>query len=266
MTTELMSIPDDNHDMVPPWEAFPTYERYTLGWRMGSGEDYLYNWYAFIEKLSIDYQTRLNYLKSHRPAPLSWSDYVFDVLYPEIESEQEYGCSPAETLNLLNLGLVEQDAAYHTWLQQQEGIVLPWLLFVSETPEAAARYNVREFWFFSRQLNTVRAQGNFKIADVPSKWQSVESQLITGRLGNIDPTNGLLTLARMLCAGTVQPPWELGLAPDECAADSFELDMGYLDAYRLWLMSAFDDDILLRQMLEKTGIPDNWVEWLDKEI
>jgi hypothetical protein len=249
--------------MVPPWEKFPDYERHTLGWRMGVGEEYLDDYYTFIQQLSNDYQTRLNYLKSHRPAPLNWDIYVLSILYPDRKSKREFGvgCSPTEILNLLNLGLVEHDAAYHTWLQQQEGIVLPWLWFVSETPEQAARYNLREFWFFSRQLTDLRERGNFQIEQVPSEWQSVELQLRTGRLGDIDPTDGLLTLARMLCAGLVQPPWELDLSPDNFT-DSFEMDMGYTDAFRLWIMSAFDDDLLLREMLHKTGIPANWADWV----
>jgi hypothetical protein len=263
MTIEkIMSLNDDD-DMVPPWEAFPTYERYTIGWRMGSGEDYFYDWHTFIEKLSNDYETRLNYLKSHRPAPLNWGDHVFRVLYPDIESEQKYGCSPAETLKLLNLGLIEHDVAYHTWLKQGANIEFPWLA-ASKTPEYAALYNLREFWFFSRRLSTAREQENFKIEeDVPSKWQSVEFQLVTGHLGDINPKNGLLTLAQMLCAGAIQPPWDFGLSPDDCD-NSCEMDMEYADAFQLWIMCAFDDDKLLRNMLEINGIPDNWADWVNE--
>ena len=265
MTEQKMSLLNQNDEMVPPWEEFPDYERHTLGWRMGTGEAYLDDYYTFIQQLSNDYETRLNYLKRHRPAPLNWDTYVLSILYPDRELNQEFGvgCSPTEILNLLNLGLVEHDAAYHTWLKQQDNIVLPWLWFASETPEEAARHNTREFWFFSRQLTELRERGNFQIEHVPSEWESVESQLMTGHLGDIDSTNGLLTLARMLCAGSVQPPWEIGLAPDDFT-DSFEMDMGYADAFRLWIMSAFDDDRLLRKMFQKTGIPDNWVEWVDE--
>jgi hypothetical protein len=263
MSTETMSLLNEDDDMVPPWEAFPTYERYTLGWRMGSGEDYFFDWHTFIEKLSNDYETRLNYLKSHRPAPLNWCDHVFRVLYPGIESEQKYGCSAAETLKLLNLGLIEYDIAYHTWFKQQTGIEFPWS--ASKAPEDAARYNLREFWFFSRQLSAAREQGNFKIEieDVPSKWQSVEFQLLTGHLGDINPKNGLLTLSQMLCAGSIQPPWKFSLSPDDCV-DSVEMDMGYADAFQLWIMCAFDDDKLLRNMLQRNGIPDDWADWVNE--
>ncbi|NJR31962.1 MAG: hypothetical protein HC778_02645 [Chamaesiphon sp. CSU_1_12] len=268
MRNKVMTQIDRNEEMVPPWEEFPDYERYTIGWRMGSGEDYLDCWYDFVEKLPDDYDTRLDYLKSHRPAPLNWCSHVFGVLSPDRKLEQKYGCNQAETIELLNLGLVEHDAAYHTWLKQQDDLKLPWYWFASKTPEEAARYHTREFWFLSRQLTTLRKHDDFSIEDLledmPSKWQSVELQLTTRQLGDLDPSSGLLTLARMLCAGSVLPPWELGLAPDD-GTDSFEMDMGYVDAFRMWIMSAFDDDMLLRTMLQKTGIPDNWAEWIEEE-
>jgi hypothetical protein len=260
MTIKTILLLNENDSMVPPWEKFPTYERYTIGWRMGHGEDYFYDWHIFIERLSNDYDTRLNYLKSHRPAPLNWCDHVFRVLYPENKSKQKFGGSSAETIKLLNLGLIEHDVAYNTWLQQQTHLGWSWL--VTKTPEDAARYDLREFWFFSRQLNDARKHGNLNIENVPSSWQKVETQLLTGHLGDINPTHGLLTLAQMLCAGSVQPPWELGLSVDDFAG-SFEMDMGYTDAFRLWIMSAFDDDKLLRNMLQINGIPDNWIDWID---
>lgn len=126
------------------------------------------------------------------------------------------------------------------------------------TPQEVTRYITREFWFFSRQLNAARGAGNLKFVTVPASWQSVETQLLTGCIGEIDPTHGLLTLAQMLCAGSVKPPWTLGLSPDDLT-DSFEMNMGYSDAFRLWIMSAFDDDILFRKMLQKTPIPREWV-------
>ncbi|MFR3181913.1 hypothetical protein [Dysosmobacter welbionis] len=31
----------DKKIMPPPWMAFPEIERYSIGWRMGYGEDYI---------------------------------------------------------------------------------------------------------------------------------------------------------------------------------------------------------------------------------
>lgn len=251
-------------DVVPPWEQFPAYERYTIGWRMGTGEDYLHHWYAFIEMLPNDYDTRFTYLKRHRPAPLSWGDMILTVLYPETESDQGFGCSHEDILKLLGLGLVEHDAAYQTWLTQQSTIVWPWSWPVSQTPQNAARYRTREFWFFSRHLNAKREIGDLELDNIPIAWQRFETQLRTGQLGDVDLSQGLLTLGQMLCAGLVKPPWVFDLSLDDFT-DTFAMDMGYVDAFRLWTISAFDDHQLLRELLQETQVSEEWADWVHKQ-
>lgn len=229
---------------------------------MGSGEQYRYDWYDFLETIPKDYNARIEYLRSHRPAPLNWGDSVLGVLYPDAETDEEFGCSSAETAKLLKLGVVEHDAAYKTWRSQQIKLTLPWELTENEGPEGLARYRMRDLWFFSRHLCENRS--DLSTDEIPDSWASVQTQLETGRVGEVSPKNGLLTISQMLCAGDVQPPWELGLAPRNFA-DSFEMDMGYCDAYRLWIMSSFDDDKLIREMLVESGIPDEWVSWVDEQ-
>lgn len=248
-------------EMIPPWEYFPTYERYTIGWRMGIGEDYLRDWYTFVERLPKEYVFRLNYLKRHRPAPLSWGNLILTILYPESESAQEFGSSQKDIEKLLGLGLVEHDAAYQTWLNKQSTIMWPWSWPVSLTPQKAARFRTREFWFFSRQLNARRKMGVLELDFIPSAWQRFETQLFTGRLGDVDLSQGLLTLSQMLCAGLVKPPWVFGLTLDNFT-DTFSMDMGYIDAFRLWIISAFDDRQLLQEMLRETQVSENWAAWV----
>jgi len=249
--------------MNPPWEQFPTYERYTIGWRMGSGEQYLYDWRDFLETIPKDRGSRIEYLRSHRPAPLNWGDSVLRVLYPDGETDEEFGCSPTEINELLELGAIEHDAAYKTWRNQQVDLTLPWQLAVNENPEAVARYCMRDFWFFSRHLDENRSDHSF--GEIPDTWASVRTQLETANLGEIAPENGLLTIAQMLCAGDVKPPWELGLHPRNFT-DSFEMDMGYCDAFRLWIMSSFDDDKMIREILGASGIPHEWASWVDEQL
>lgn len=38
--------------MPPPWIAYPEIERYSIGWRMGYGEDYIVKWSAWFDALS----------------------------------------------------------------------------------------------------------------------------------------------------------------------------------------------------------------------
>ena len=64
----------------------------------------------------------------------------------------------------------------------------------------------------------------------------------------------------MLAAGWVTPPWELGLTLDDFT-DSFEEDMGFVEAFRLWGMSSFDDREQLHRYLAKTNAPPAWPPW-----
>lgn len=249
--------------MKPPWQQYPTYERYTIGWRMGAGEDYLHSWYAHVKALPDDYESRIAYLRDHRPAPINWADQVLAVLEPNADTDQEYGCSPREVERLLELNLIGHDVAYHTWRQQQPALVMPWQWNGnSETPEKAMRWRTREFWFFSRQLQEFR--GEIRIDDVPESWAAIERPLREGKLGELNPALGLLTFAQMLCAHEIRAPWQLGLSRSDFA-NSFEENMGFTDAFRLWMMCAFDDDRLLREMLATSGIPGEWTGWIDQE-
>ncbi|MDJ1182703.1 hypothetical protein [Roseofilum casamattae] len=250
-------------EMLPPWEEFPTYKRDTIGWRMGTGERYLKDWFDFINTVPKNYESRLAYLKRHRPAPLNWGNWVLSILYPDVPLKQRVRWSEAEHKPLIELGLIEEDAAYQTWVLKQSDIQWPWQLQGSRSPAVAARYRTRKFWFFSRQFNANRQAGELSSESVPGSWKEVETELLTGLLGNVDPSHGLLALAKMLCAGSVQPPWVYGLSPAQCTS-SFEMDMGFCDAYQLWLMSAFDDNILLQKMLESTGVPSDWTDWIEE--
>ena len=133
---------------------------------MGNGEQYRYDWYKFIEESLKNYETRLKYLKRHSPAPINWGDVVISVLYPESEEEQKFSCSEAEISKLMDLGLIEHDIAYKIWLSKQTAISWPWSWsisdlpwFKSSTPQEVVDIRIREFWFFSRQLNSMRKLG-----------------------------------------------------------------------------------------------------------
>ena len=43
--------------MPPPWLAHREIERYSIGWRMGYGEDYIYRFGDWLDTLSPDEQT-----------------------------------------------------------------------------------------------------------------------------------------------------------------------------------------------------------------
>jgi hypothetical protein len=259
--TRLPEFLDGNGDLAPPWERFPGYERYTIGWRMGAGEDWLCLWHVFLEDLDPAFDARLAYLRRHPPAPVTWADWVHCVLYSssrEVEREDEEEAAAERRTALQQAGLIASDVAYSTWLSQQQGVRCPWES--AETPEMAARYGTRDLWFWSRQVAGLRSDPAWVPPAVPERWQPCAAPLKTGEVRVFDLHNGLLALAQMLSAGRVTAPWQLGLTLDDFA-DSFEDDMGYVDAFRLWEMSSFDDREQLQQYLTATNVPEVWERW-----
>ncbi len=259
---------DPNGDIVPPWARFPHYERYTIGWRMGSGEDWLSYWHVFLEELDPTSDVRLAYLKRHPAAPVNWAERVYDVLHPSRErnDEEEDWVAVQRRADLLQLGLIASDAAYPIWRSQQAGVCWPWEFSDDpETPEGIARHWRRDLWFWSRPVVELRGSAMWTMPEVPASWQACAEPLATGQVPDLDPSRGLLSLAQMFAAGSVVPPWQLGLDPTDFA-DSFEMDMGFVDAFRLWGMSAFDDREHLQHYLDATKLPQNWEDWIAEQF
>ena len=70
----------------------------------------------------------------------------------------------------------------------------------------------------------------------------------------------------MLAAGDVTPPWALGLDVGDFA-NSFEPDMNYVDAFRLWGMSIFDDaPQFLGYLAAHPAPPQAWQSWLTEHV
>ena len=61
-----------NHIPLPPFIVFPMYSPVTIGWRMGTGEDYESDWMKVIKNLSkeelTEYCSQYNY-------PMWWVEY-----------------------------------------------------------------------------------------------------------------------------------------------------------------------------------------------
>ncbi|HET9955983.1 MAG TPA: hypothetical protein VFQ61_15855 [Polyangiaceae bacterium] len=260
----LASHLDENGDLEPPWARFPDYERYCMGWRMGSGEDWLGLWHVFVEQLPRDEASRLAYLRRHPPAPINWADHVENVLRlsplddADEDEEPPDEPTPARLEELEQLGLIGSDVAFKTWLERQRSeISWPWRH--SETPETAARYSTRPLWFWSRQIAQLRP--TLALPELPPAWRICEQPLLTGSLASIDPNRGLQSLALLSCAGNVRPPWQFGLSLSDFR-DSFDDDMPYVDAFRLWAISCMDDIAQLTQLCEQLDAPPAWKSWL----
>lgn len=256
----LPALLDANGDLAPPWQRFPTYERYCLGWRMGGGEDWLGLWHVFLDSLPRDEETRRRYLARHRPAPMTWAGVVQSVLAPGLQGDDREPEVPVVEA-LFRDGFIAVDAAYETWLSQQKELRFPWSF--ADSPAAAARYDTRELWFSSRQLSAATDQE--RAVDVPPAWQLCQSALYTRDMGPLVLTRGLESLAQMLVAGEVAAPWSIGASLDEFE-DSFEDDMGFVDAFRLWGASALDGSEALEQFLIQSEAPPEWGSWFREEL
>lgn len=253
---------DSNGDLAPPWERFPTYERGTIGWRMGPGESWLSMWHVFAEDLDAD--ARLGLLQRHPPAPVTWADWVYRFLNPAVkDDDDEYDDAvlAERRAELRAEGLIASDAAYRTWRAQQPAVRWPWDDLA--LPTDAARYGTRELWFWSRHVAEVRAEPGWEPPTVPPPWEACGEPLRTGAIRSPNLGAGLLTLARMLAAGRVAPPWELGLTPASFA-DTFDDRMAYTDAFRLWGICALDD----REQGERFigVVPSAWKSWVAEHI
>jgi len=56
----------------PPWVEYPEYPRYSLGWRMGDGEDYIYRWGEWFATLS---DSEVDAYALLYPEPLDWRGF-----------------------------------------------------------------------------------------------------------------------------------------------------------------------------------------------
>ena len=71
MRTNNMALQDKNI-MPPPWLAHREIERYSIGWRMGYGEDYIVRFGDWLDTLSPDERTEYRVLF---PEPVTWKGW-----------------------------------------------------------------------------------------------------------------------------------------------------------------------------------------------
>jgi hypothetical protein len=71
--------------MLPLWLQYPEIPRYSIGWRMGAGEDYAWKFLEWWENLSsaaqLEYQTIY-------PEPVSWRGWYAEEDWDEEDEEE----------------------------------------------------------------------------------------------------------------------------------------------------------------------------------
>lgn len=252
-------------ELAPPWIAYPGYTRYTIGWRMGSGEDHLWKWWQMLREFPTDYATRVAYLARYRPAPRVWADTVAQVL--EIEDETSFGVRREILENLLEQDLVRDDVAFGTWCEEVLGTPTGWI--ARSTPSSVARYSSRDLSFLCRHLHALRGMPEQRaeldrVLPDDEDWRAFRALLERAPDDHdfdLPPfEDGGMRLAMELASfGWPTPPWEYGLEPTSDDHDDAPEDYAYL--WDIWVTSAIDDTPTFRSYLSRyKPHPPEWGE------
>jgi hypothetical protein len=91
----------DAYGRVLPWLAYPDIERFSIGWRMGSGEWHLWVWWHWWESAGMDEAERIAYFRADEP-PSEWLDWAAHQIWPDVDRGKagvrrlaEHGIGPA---------------------------------------------------------------------------------------------------------------------------------------------------------------------------
>ena len=77
----------DKKIMPPLWLAYPEIERYSIGWRMGYGEDYLFRFGRWLDALSSEEQAEY---RSLFPEPMTWKGWWDDEDRSEVLKHEDF--------------------------------------------------------------------------------------------------------------------------------------------------------------------------------
>ena len=73
--------------MPPPWLAHREIERYSIGWRMGYGEDYIYRFGDWLDTLSREELAEYRMLF---PEPVTWRGWWDDEAASQILEQKDF--------------------------------------------------------------------------------------------------------------------------------------------------------------------------------
>lgn len=100
---------NDDNVITPPWITFPNIQRYSIGWRMGGGKDFITYWSLWMESLNRDQLA--DYLLKYKPLPFEWLDTLF--YYTGYEVSTKSGRIKAYDF-LVNIG-INHLGDYDSW-------------------------------------------------------------------------------------------------------------------------------------------------------
>jgi hypothetical protein len=262
---------------IPPWERYPSLGRYSLGWRMGSGESYWMRWSAFMTAQVHGADEAIAYFGRHALAPRTWRDVVAGYLSPDdAELDDDGQLSPAVAAQIEAAGLVGDDVAYPTFVRNAEregGMTAPWTWRVAdEGPDPAFRYCVRELGWWTRWLVSAcgdRAAWLAAQPPAPAAWAALLPAVLGTEDRNVGPWRDLgagsaVLVRAMLVHGALPPPW-LGAHPPLEALD-WNDDANNRDRWAWWVFDTFEDIASWRAYLDRWPPPADWEQALRETL
>jgi len=262
-----MSKPESRpEELEPPWAIYPSIAYGSIGWRMGTGEEYWRAWRAYAASRLADFPSALAYLQRHPRAPRTWCFFLASWLAP-LASANPRGKLVFERATVDELGLLGDDVAYETFVRnahRQGGVTAPWTWpRPAASPAEAWRYLTRELGWWARWLGAGcadRAAWLDAQPAAPAPWAALASAL-GGRLDEplwAEVHGGAAQLIRWIVAhGALPPPWIGGHAPrtqvtfgDDVADD--------VDRWTWWVLETFDDAATWRRYLDRWPPPSSW--------
>ena len=86
--------------MPPPWLVYPEIERYSIGWRMGYGENYIYKFWNWLDTLTSD---ELAEYRSLFPEPITWKGWWDDEDSSEVLEHGDFWVNAWQRKDILNI-------------------------------------------------------------------------------------------------------------------------------------------------------------------
>jgi len=259
---QLDKLRNEHGELTPPWAQFPDYSLRTIGWRMGIGEQWQSLFFTFLRELDPSYEVRLSYLRRYPPAPINQAGRVYHILHGNDSKRIDLAIVAQRQQEMLELGVIQHDVAYHTWLANQQTPYRPWLKRPRLTPEKSVQVRMREMWFWSRWLNEQRELDD-ELPDFPEAWQALEQPLREQHIARPATNEPYLWMAQMMAAGRVLAPWE-AMPESTPPTERGKCEGSYPALFASWCLACFDDRQSVDGMLRETSPNEEWMAWVEQ--
>lgn len=114
------------HPMPPIWMRFPNISQYSIGWRMGYGEDYKWQWSDWLDTLSPTEQSQYQILFPH---PIFWREYYnadfdyADILDYECEHVQLWRKKGEMKYSLATIRQPQETSSFLFFWRPEAGVI-----------------------------------------------------------------------------------------------------------------------------------------------